>query len=389
LVEKGHTVFMVSWKNPNEADRELGMDDYLDLGIRDAISAVRAIVADTRIHAVGYCIGGTLLSIAAADLARRGDQPFASMTLLAAQTDFSSPGELSLFISPSQLDMLEAVMNKAGVLTSEQMGASFMMLRSRDLLWNPVVNTYVKGQRQKLNDLMAWNSDGTRMPCRMHSEYLRQLYLNNDLAAGRYKVHGEVVELSGITLPMFVLGTEADHVAPWKSVYKARGLTRSSDFTFVLTSAGHNGGIVCGPEIPSDDSANSSGATRTRSSRPMLGWSRQRCSRDPGGPRGRLGWLLTQDRKRLSRRRPATIHLSATRPAATYCSASPLVHVLSAVDRNVRAGDERRLLARQVGDETCDFLGLAQAAHRNLRNDLRLEHVLRNRHDHFGADVAR
>jgi polyhydroxyalkanoate synthase len=250
LVEKGHTVFMVSWKNPNEADRELGMDDYLDLGIRDAISTVRAIVPDTRIHAVGYCIGGTLLSIAAADLARRGDQAFASMTLLAAQTDFSSPGELSLFISPSQLDMLEAVMNKAGVLTSEQMGASFMMLRSRDLLWNPVVNTYLKGERQKLNDLMAWNSDGTRMPCRMHSEYLRQLYLNNDLAAGRYKVHGETVELSGITLPMFVLGTEADHVAPWKSVYKARGLTRSSDFTFVLTSAGHNGGIVCGPENP-------------------------------------------------------------------------------------------------------------------------------------------
>jgi polyhydroxyalkanoate synthase len=155
-----------------------------------------------------------------------------------------------LFISPSQLDMLEAVMQKAGVLTSEQMGASFMLLRSRDLLWNPVVNTYLKGERQQLNDLMAWNSDGTRMPYRMHSEYLRQLYLNNDLADGRYKVHGQTVSLADVTLPMFVLGTEADHVAPWKSVYKARGLTRSADYTFALTSAGHNGGIVCGPSNP-------------------------------------------------------------------------------------------------------------------------------------------
>jgi polyhydroxyalkanoate synthase subunit PhaC len=250
LVEKGHTVFMISWKNPNEPDRNLGMDDYYNLGIREILNAVGAIVPSERIHAVGYCIGGTLLSIAAADLARQGDDRLASMTLLAAQTDFSEPGELSLFISPSQLEMLEAVMHKAGVLSSDKMGASFMLLRSRDLLWNPMINTYIKGKREKPNDLMAWNSDGTRMPCRMHSEYLRQLYLHNDLAAGRFKVNGEVISLGAITLPMFVLGTEADHVAPWKSVYKARALTRSKDYTFALASAGHNGGIVCGPDNP-------------------------------------------------------------------------------------------------------------------------------------------
>jgi polyhydroxyalkanoate synthase len=113
-----------------------------------------------------------------------------------------------------------------------------------------MINTYVKGKREKLNDLMAWNSDGTRMPCRMHSEYLKQLYLHNDLAAGRFQVNGEVISLAAVTLPMFVLGTEADHVAPWKSVYKARALTRSKDYTFALVSAGHNGGIVCGPENP-------------------------------------------------------------------------------------------------------------------------------------------
>lgn len=250
LVGKGHTVFMISWKNPGEADRDLGMDDYHNAGIRAALDVVSAIVPKAAIHAVGYCIGGTLLSIAAAAMARSGDKRLATMTLLAAQTDFSEPGDLALFISPSQLDMLEAVMHKAGVLSSEQMGASFMLLRSRDLLWNPMVTTYLKGQREKRNDLMAWNSDGTRMPCRMHSEYLRQLYLNNDLAAGRFKVNGVPVSLQAITLPMFVLGTEADHVAPWKSTYKVRALTRSADYTFALVSAGHNGGIVCGPENP-------------------------------------------------------------------------------------------------------------------------------------------
>jgi len=226
------------------------MDDYQNKGIRDALNAVGAIVPNVKIHGVGYCIGGTLLAIAAAALAGEGDHRLASMTLFAAQTDFSEPGELSLFISPSQLAMLEAVMQKAGVLSSDKMGASFALLRARDLLWTPAINTYVKGNREKLNDLMAWNSDGTRMPFRMHSEYLKQLYLQNDLAGGRFRVNGEVINLAAITVPMFVLGTETDHVAPWKSAYKARALTRSPDYTFVLTSGGHNGGIVSGPVNP-------------------------------------------------------------------------------------------------------------------------------------------
>jgi polyhydroxyalkanoate synthase len=250
LVEKGHTVFVISWKNPNETERNLGMDDYHNKGIRAAIDAVASIVPDAKIHSVGYCIGGTLLSIAAAAMARDGDHRLASMTLLAAQMDFSEPGELSFFISPSQLAMLEAVMHKAGVLSSDKMGAAFGLLRSNDLLWTPAINTYVKGKREKLNDLMAWNSDGTRMPWRMHSEYLQQLYLQNDLANGRFKVDGKPIDLKSITLPMVVFGTETDHVAPWKSTYKARGLTSSSDYTYVLTNGGHNAGIVCGPVHP-------------------------------------------------------------------------------------------------------------------------------------------
>jgi len=250
LVEKGHTVFMISWKNPGAADRELGMDDYLQLGFLDALAQVRRLIPQRKVHAAGYCIGGTLLAIAAAALARAGDKPFASLTLLAAQTDFSEPGELSVFITPSQIAMLEAMMEKSGVLESERMGAAFALLRSRDLLWKPAVDQYMRGERPKLNDLMAWNADGTRMPRRMHSEYLERLYLKNELARGEFTVRGERVDLSSLRAPMFVVGTETDHVAPWRSVYKVRDLTRSADYTFLLTSGGHNAGIVSGPVHP-------------------------------------------------------------------------------------------------------------------------------------------
>jgi polyhydroxyalkanoate synthase len=141
-------------------------------------------------------------------------------------------------------------MDKAGVLKSEQMSGAFALLRARDLLWTPAVNSYVRGKRDSVNDLMAWNADGTRMPCRMHSEYLRGLYLDNALANGEFKIDGNKIDLSQITQPMFIVGTETDHVAPWRSVYKARGLTRSSDFTFLLTSGGHNAGIISGPSHP-------------------------------------------------------------------------------------------------------------------------------------------
>ncbi|MGA8708428.1 MAG: alpha/beta fold hydrolase [Steroidobacteraceae bacterium] len=250
LVSCGHTVFMLSWKNPNASDRNLGMDDYLRLGIDAAVAAVSSILPGRPLHSVGYCIGGTLLSIAAARHAGESGWPLASMSLLAAQQDFSEPGELSVFITPDQLDMLEAVMERTGVLKSEQMAAAFTLLRSRDLLWNPAVSTYLRGKRDTPNDLMAWNADGTRMPYRMHAEYLRRLYLNNALAKGEFEALGRRVDLTAITVPMFVVGTETDHVAPWQSVYKARALTRSSDYTFLLTSGGHNAGIISGPSHP-------------------------------------------------------------------------------------------------------------------------------------------
>jgi polyhydroxyalkanoate synthase len=241
---------MISWKNPDTSDRELGMDDYLRLGFFDALAQVQRRIPNEKIHAVGYCIGGTLLAIAAAALAARHESPLASVSLFAAQTDFSEPGELSVFITPSQIAMLEAMMYKAGVLESERMGAAFALLRSRDLLWTPAVTQYVRGERPKLNDLMAWNADGTRMPWRMHSEYLERLYLKNEFALGTFTVEGARIDLKSVTVPMFVVGTETDHVAPWRSVFKTRSLTRSPDYTFLLTSGGHNAGIVSGPVHP-------------------------------------------------------------------------------------------------------------------------------------------
>jgi polyhydroxyalkanoate synthase len=250
LVAQGHTVFMISWKNPTANDRGFGMDDYVRLGLRAALDAVTRIVPDRKVHAVGYCIGGTLLSIGAAALAGEGDTRIGSISLFAAQTDFSEPGELAVFITPQQLSMLETMMRQKGVLESEQMGSAFAMMRASELIWAPAVNTYLRGQRESLNDLMAWNADGTRMPCQMHSEYLTRLYLHNELAGGSFTVDGKPVDLKTLTVPMFVVGTETDHVAPWRSVYKAGALVRSGDYTFLLTSGGHNAGIISGPSHP-------------------------------------------------------------------------------------------------------------------------------------------
>ncbi len=249
LVDQGFTVFCVSWKNPDADMRDISFEDYRVSGVMAAIDEVSAIVPGERIHATGYCLGGTVLATAAAAMARDGDERLATLTLLAAQTDFSEAGELMMFIGESQIAALEDIMTRQGYLDARQMSSAFYVLRANEMVWARLVERYMLGQRHDGADLEFWLADPTRMPARMHSEYLRELFMENRLADGLLEAGGRGVYLKDITMPVFAVGAERDHIAPWRSVHKT-ALFVGAQTTFALTGGGHNAGIVTPPGKP-------------------------------------------------------------------------------------------------------------------------------------------
>lgn len=246
LVEQGFTVFMVSWKNPSVAQRDTSFDDYRSKGVMTAIETINQILPGRKLHAVGYCLGGTILAIAAAAMDRDHDDRLASLSLLAAQTDFTEAGELMMFIDESQLALLDDVMHVQGFLDTKQMAGAFYVLRANEMIFSQFVERYLLGSPRTPTALDAWLADPTRMPARMHSEYLHQLFLDNSFAHGNYLVDGRAVAIKDIKTAIFALGAERDHIAPWQSVYNIK-LYSSAQTEFVLTGGGHNSSVVSPP----------------------------------------------------------------------------------------------------------------------------------------------
>jgi len=246
-VDQGHTVFVISWVNPDEKLAEKGFEDYMLEGPVAALDAIQRATGEPQVNAVGYCLGGTLLASTAAYLAANDDGRIASATYFVTLVDFSEVGDMAVFIDKEQLASLERRMRERGYLDAQDMSASFNMLRANDLIWSFVVNNYLLGKQQLPFDLLFWNSDSTRMPAAMHSFYLRKMYLENRLAEpGGITLAGTPIDLSRINIPSFILSTREDHIAPWKSTYAATRLY-SGPIKFVLSASGHMAGVISAP----------------------------------------------------------------------------------------------------------------------------------------------
>ncbi len=245
---QGHTVFMVSWVNPDEKLAEKNFEDYMKEGILDALTAIEAATGEAAINAIGYCLGGTLLSATLAWMDAHGDERIKSATFFVTLMDFRESGELNVFIDEEQIKMLEDKMNKRGFLEGSEMATTFNMLRANDLIWSFVVNNYLLGNDPFPFDLLYWNSDSTRMPARMHSFYLRNMYQDNKLATpGGISLAGTPIDLGRVKVPAYFLSTREDHIAPWRATYRGTQLIRGKN-RFVLAASGHIAGVVNSPD---------------------------------------------------------------------------------------------------------------------------------------------
>lgn len=251
---QGHTVFMISWVNPDEKLAGKTFEDYMQEGILTGIETIQQITKAKEINTIGYCLGGTLLACTLAYL--EGQQKKAkskkslplihSATYLSTLVDFTEPGELGVFIDEVQLQAIEKKMQTTGYLSGSDMATTFNLLRANDLIWSFVVNNYLLGKEPMPFDLLYWNSDSTRMPAQMHSFYLRNMYLENNLVKGKLSFSGVPLDLTKIQTPSYILATKEDHIAPWKSVYAATQLY-SGDKRFVLGGSGHIAGVINAP----------------------------------------------------------------------------------------------------------------------------------------------
>ncbi len=246
-VDQGHTLFVISWVNPDERLAEKGFEDYLLEGPLAALNAIEQATGERQVNAIGYCLGGTLLASTAAYLAARNDDRIASATYFVTLVDFTEVGDMAVFIDDEQLAALEKRMRERGYLDAQDMATSFNMLRANDLIWSFVVNNYLLGKEQLPFDLLFWNSDSTRMPAAMHSFYLRTMYQQNLLAKpGGISLAGTPIDLSKVKIPTFILSAREDHIAPWKSTYAATHLY-SGPVKFVLSASGHMAGVISAP----------------------------------------------------------------------------------------------------------------------------------------------
>jgi polyhydroxyalkanoate synthase len=247
ILDQGFTLFVVSWVNPDPSYRDTGMDDYIRDGYMRALAEVRRITGEKQVNAVGYCIAGTTLSLTLAHLARAGDTSVRSATFFTTLTDFSDPGEVGVFLDDDFVDGIERQAKVDGILSKLFMGRTFSFLRSNDLIYQPAIRSYMLGEAPPAFDLLYWNGDGTNLPAKMAMEYLRGLCQRDEFAQGRFPVFGEPVRLNDITLPVFAVACETDHIAAWRGSYTGFHQFGSTDKTFILSQSGHIAGIINPP----------------------------------------------------------------------------------------------------------------------------------------------
>ncbi len=276
-VDQGHTVFVISWVNPDERHAGKRFDDYMIEGPLAAMTAALEITGADKVNIIGYCIGGTLTACTLAYMAEKGDQRVGTATFFTTMVDFAEPGELGVFIDEEQLSHLEEHMAEKGYLDGGHMSQVFNMMRDNDLIWSFVINNYLMGREPMAFDLLYWNADSTRMPAMMHALYLREMYLNNKLVEpGGISLDGVAIDLTKISVPTYIISTKDDHIAPWKSTYRATQLY-GTKVRFVLAASGHIAGVVnppaagkychwTGAETPADPDSWFDAATQTEGS---------------------------------------------------------------------------------------------------------------------------